>query len=86
MQEKKSAKLLSWLAVINILPRALESIAQEVANIQWSSKEVQKKLTLTGDDTYHFVKHLATNQNSIRETLCVMVQPKPDWPEWWLCH
>ena len=64
-QESLSKKL-------NTLSKVADSIIQEVAHVQWSSKEVQERLTLTGD-TYQLVKYLAINQNSISETLHAIV-------------
>ena len=61
-QESLSKKLSSMSKVV-------DKIIQDVAKIQWSSNEVQERLALTGDDTYQLVKQLATNQNTISETL-----------------
>ena len=61
-QEALSKKLSS-------LSKVADGIVQEVAHVKWSAKEMQERLTLTGDDIYQLVKHLTTNQNSISATL-----------------
>lgn len=54
---------------LDSITKVTDKIIQEIANGQWTLKEVKERMTSTGDATYQLAKQLATNQKVINQTL-----------------